>query len=340
MRGGLSPTNTENWYLRSNYRPELSLDAAGAVVAQLYGQTLLDTLHERVGDEERLRGRTDLKDERWANGVWGRALYRNGERDGGGFGNAGPSLDYDVSAVQGGVDLYRREHDNNQRDHGGLLGSAGRLTSDVTSDAGTRAGEVHLDAQTVGGYWTHFGENGWYIDGLGQFSWLDAEMRSDRMKVHSSGTSPAASLEGGYPFALGKQTVLEPEAQFVYQRIRFDAARDTLATIMFDDATSLAGRLGLRLARTWRPQTPRVSTTWVRFNVWKEFEGKSRIDIITPTRATPLRTDLGDTWIELGVGGDVPLGGGFALFGSGSYQTAVEGHRSAATGKGGIRLNW
>ena len=55
VRGGLKPSHPENWYLRSTYRPELSLDAAGPMVAQLYGQTLLDTLHERVGDEERLR---------------------------------------------------------------------------------------------------------------------------------------------------------------------------------------------------------------------------------------------------------------------------------------------
>ena len=161
----------------------------------------------------------------------------------------------------------------------------GRLTSDVTSDAGTRAGEIHLDVQTVGGYWTHFGDSGWYIDGLAQFSWLDAEMRSDRMTLNTNGTSPAASLEGGYPFALGKQTVLEPEAQVVYQRITFDSARDTLATIMFEDATSLVGRLGLRLARTWRRDGTRISTTWGRVNVWKEFEGESRIDIIHGRRA-------------------------------------------------------
>src|SRR5262249_14486835 len=75
-RGGLGRSGPDSWFLRSTYRGELSLDAAAVPVAELYGQSLFDTLHERVGDEERLRLRDDLRDRRWANGGWGRAIVR------------------------------------------------------------------------------------------------------------------------------------------------------------------------------------------------------------------------------------------------------------------------
>ena len=41
--------------LKPNFRPETSLYAAIPALALLYGRTLLDTLHERVGEEEHLR---------------------------------------------------------------------------------------------------------------------------------------------------------------------------------------------------------------------------------------------------------------------------------------------
>ena len=42
-------------------------------MAALYGERLIDTLHERVGEEEQLRGRADLS-QGYLNGAWGRFL--------------------------------------------------------------------------------------------------------------------------------------------------------------------------------------------------------------------------------------------------------------------------
>ncbi|MDR1990621.1 MAG: autotransporter outer membrane beta-barrel domain-containing protein, partial [Acidobacteriaceae bacterium] len=338
-RGGLT-TPSDNWYLRSTYREELSDDAAVTPLTQLYSLALVGTLHERVGDEMRLQGRTDLKDQVWGNGAWGRILGLRGAWDGGGLQANGPAFDYHLYAVQGGIDLYRREHDNGSRDHVGVLGSAGQVSSTVTSDAGNPAGGVTLDIKTFGATWTHFGESGWYVDGLAQYGWINATLTSPRMRTVTKGTNLTASLEGGYPLALNGRTLFEPQAQLVYQRASFNPITDALSTITLDNATEWTGRLGARLSRTFGAQSasapqPRA-TAWGRASLWKDFAGASALNI----DATSIRATLGNSWLDLGGGGDVRLSGLFTLYGTISYQTAVSGSRHAITGSGGLRLNW
>jgi fibronectin-binding autotransporter adhesin len=340
-RGGLGLSNPESWFLRSTYRAELSLYAAAPLFAGLYGRALLDTLHERVGDEERLRGRTDLGDTRWLNGVWGRVLARNGDWDGGGLIAKGPPVDYDLWAVQGGVDLIRGEHDNGSRVHGGLHGASGRISGTATSDAGEEAGDVELDVQTLGGYFTYFGGPGWYVDGLAQFSWLEAKMTSPRTGIRPEGTTVGTSIEAGYPFAVGEHTRLEPQAQLVYHGITFDSSADAFAPVRFDDTTSLAARFGGRVSQTWRATTPRPMTTWARLSVWHDFQGDSAVEIGGLSAFTPVTVDFGGGWMEFGLGGDIPLSRLFTVFGSGTYSFGIEdSDLSAVTGRGGLRVNW
>ena len=86
-RGNLAGTLPDNWYLRSgipvdpnnpsgprvpNFRPGVSLYAAIPPAAAVYGRQLIDTLHERIGEQEQLRGRTDLQGDTTFNGGWGR----------------------------------------------------------------------------------------------------------------------------------------------------------------------------------------------------------------------------------------------------------------------------
>jgi outer membrane autotransporter protein len=212
--------------------------------------------------------------------------------------------------------------------------------ADVTADVGSEAGTVRIETQSFGGYWTHFGADGWYLDGLAQLNWLDATLVSPRMETVTSGTGLAASLEGGYPVALGSRVVLEPQAQLTYQRTAFDAMADELTTVSFEDASSVTARLGARLSRAWGGQSatqpePR-STTWGRVSVGKAFDEVSRIRVSTTT----LETNLGQAWLDLGLGGDVRVRGAVTLYGTGSYQTALSGDRSAFTVNGGLRVSW
>ena len=82
---------------------------------------MLGNLHDRVGEEEQLRGRTG--DGTMANGAWVRLVGWSGHRDGGALGiysEKGPEYDYDLQAIQGGFDIYRAEGENGVRDHAGI----------------------------------------------------------------------------------------------------------------------------------------------------------------------------------------------------------------------------
>ena len=159
-----------------NFRQEVSLYAAMPVMAEIYGRKIIDTLHERMGgDAQLLRpGKEDMPD-----GMWGRIIGYWGHRDGdavGIFGRDGPAFDYDFGAIQTGMDFYRNEYENGQRDNAGLYLALGRGHADVEHNLLGRTfkgGEDDFNAVSVGGYWTRFGENDWYLDGVLQGTWYD-----------------------------------------------------------------------------------------------------------------------------------------------------------------------
>jgi outer membrane autotransporter protein len=49
---------------------------------------------------------------------------------------------------------------------------------------------------------------------------------------------------GGYPFRFGRGWVVEPQIRLVYQSLSLDDTHDEAATVNFDRAESLAGRVG------------------------------------------------------------------------------------------------
>ena len=154
-RGSVDASGPNNWYLRTkvippippippvppvppvpppvpaiaDYRREVSLFAALPAMGMIYGRTLLDTLHERVGDEEQLRGRTTPGSSSYVNGAWGRIIGQHGNVDGGPWGiyRNGPNYTYDLFALQAGLDIYRKEHAGGSRDHGGLYAAVGEI---------------------------------------------------------------------------------------------------------------------------------------------------------------------------------------------------------------------
>ena len=238
------------------FRQEVSLYAAMPVMAAIYGRHMIDTLHERMGGDAQLLGpgKEDMPD-----GMWGRIIGYWGHRDGdpvGIFGRDGPAFDYDFGAIQTGLDLYRNEYENGQRDNAGLYLAVGRGSADVEHNLLGRTfkgGEDDFDAVSVGGYWTRFGENDWYLDGVVQGTWYDMDMTGRRglRDGETNGFGFAASLEGGYPFDLGNDWLLEPQAQLVYQTLNIDDFNDGAADVRYSDTNSLAGRIGARVARDW-----------------------------------------------------------------------------------------
>ena len=358
-----------------NFRQEVSLYAALPSLALLYGRSLMDTLHERVGEEEHLRALAKLKSTTTAygsgnlppvsfgstyadagvgpylNGAWGRVIALSGDRDGdraGIFGD-GPRYGFDFVALQAGLDIYRQQIAG-YRIHAGVYGAIGDGRAGVTHFTGLSAGHDSFAAYTGGGYATLFGPTGWYLDSVLQGTFYDMKAQSTRLPaLETDATGFAASLETGYPLRFGgflAGWIVEPQAQLVYQSVDLDTARDIAATVRFDDAESLAGRLGLRFATTWivpggyLGPHPSLATAWFRPSYWHEFSGDPKTLFSSATGFIPFRADLGEAWVELNAGISLRVDRTTELYANGSYQLGVEGDSDAWTGKVGLRVNW
>ncbi|WP_448834200.1 autotransporter outer membrane beta-barrel domain-containing protein [Camelimonas sp. ID_303_24] len=329
-----------------NYRQETSLYAALPSMALGYGQSILGTLHERVGEQELLRGRQSANGPSFVNGVWGRIIGQHVSQStsAGGIYGRGPAYDQDVAAFQLGLDLYRRQHADGSRDHAGVYFVVGQSEGSVKHFTGARAGQNRFDAQTIGAYWTHFGATGWYVDAVAQGTWYNAKASSTRlMQLSPDGFGVGLSLEAGYPVQLGGGWIVEPQAQLIYQSISLDSRYDGAAQVRFSDAQSLAGRIGARLSRTWTLDAengPKQINVWARANLWNEFLGNPKTWFSSADGFVPFRSDMKGAWTQLGGGVTAQLNGNVALYADASYNIGHGGDRRSWDGKVGVRVNW
>lgn len=330
------------------YRPEVSLYTALPAMALRFGWTTLGNLHERVGEQEQLRSRDDLRGDRYLNALWVRVLAEDGNVRGAkqGIYEGSPRYDYNTMAIQAGTDLYAEEHENAQRDHAGVYLGTGRIRSDVTDYDGTDAGENIVRGQQLGLYWTHYWAQGAYLDAVAQGTWSQWSATSrERLALHNDAFGWAASAEGGYPFQHDTQ-VFEPQVQVVYQRVDNGRASDAAATVRFTNAESLVGRLGFRWANTWtldptRDDVRRLLTGWLRLNVWKEFKGHPTTAFSSETGDVPFDGDIKGSWWQLNGGTTWQLDANTSFYANVGYQKGFgsRGFR-AWDGKVGVRWNW
>ncbi len=328
-----------------NYRPEVSTAVATPQLALAYGVALLDTLHERIGEERFFNPPAATGGPGLA---WGRVIGVTGERDGsrsGILGSRGPDYDYNIYGLQAGVDLYRRANANGSMDYAGVYAAYGRATADVDHLDGRSAGQAAMNGVTLGGYWTHIGQQGWYVDAVIQGTRYDVDNgRSPAgLNLDTRGFGFASSLEGGYPFRLNEEWVIEPQAQLVYQNINLNDANDGAAKIRFSDVDSLRGRLGVRLARTvelepGQGDKRRVATTWLRASLVNEFLAQPTTRFSSQDGYVPFRADMKGVSAQFNLGVDVGVKRNLSFYGSIGAETSLEGDGHSLNGKLGLKV--
>ena len=284
-------------------------------------------------------------------GFWGRLFGFDGHHEGhpDGINEAGPSFDYSFAGVQVGLDLHRAETDTGARDRAGVYAAFGHAEADVEHVIGgrtIRGGDSEFDAWSLGGYWTRTDSAGWYVDGVAQWTWYDMTMTADRgiQPGETDGWGLAASVEGGYPFALRDSWAAEPQGQLVYQTFDIDDFSDGAADVHYTDLNSLAGRIGARLVRTWDGagpgEPPEPMAAWARVNFWHAFTGEPTAVFSGLGNSVPFTADIDSTWAEIGVGADLALGPTASLYGHFGYEVTLDGEADAIDGVFGVKFRW
>ena len=219
--------------------PEIATYGVVQPIARQMGLQILGTLHERIGDtltvantggEGAGLGRSD-----WAR-FFGQGIDNRYQAF------ADPRASGWTGGFQGGVDVWRGSILPGHRDAAGVyvafansnIAVDGLVTNAAaTGYAQSRTGTLGLNAYSTGGYWTHYGPSGWYLDAVVQGTYYNGNAMTQSASLPINGTGFISSLEGGYPIPLplGPRFVLEPQAQMIWQQVTFQDGNDAWARL-------------------------------------------------------------------------------------------------------------
>ncbi|MEN5300928.1 autotransporter outer membrane beta-barrel domain-containing protein [Pseudomonas sp. TWI628] len=308
------------------YRPEVPVYAAAPRGAAIIARQALGTFHQRQGDQQLLAGQGSLPAS-WGQ-AYGGALRQQWS------GTVSPSLNGDLYGFKVGQDLYAKLSDNGYRQHLGLYVSHSRLDADVKGFAlavkDRSVGDLKLDGDSVGGYWTLVGPQGWYLDSVLQYTKLDGRARSDRGdKLNIDGHAWTASLESGYPISLSERWTLEPQAQLIAQKVSLDSANDSVAHVSHDAQVELTGRLGVRLEGAYNASSGRLLQPYAQLNLWHGDGGR---DTLTFDGVDKIKTDYRYTSLQLETGLAAQVSAALSLHGGVQYSSNLDSRQQEASG--------
>ncbi|WP_407150016.1 autotransporter outer membrane beta-barrel domain-containing protein [Bradyrhizobium sp. ORS 86] len=343
--------------------PEIATYGVVQPIARQMGLTTLGTLHERVGDAAAdaacLNATYDsvaitktpaAPETNCRPAVWGRLFGQQINNHYQAF--ADPRATGQVAGIQTGIDVWRGSLIPGHRDTVGVYFAYGNgnvsVDGLVTNAAATayilqHTGSLNLNAYSFGGYWTHYGPAGWYIDAVLQGSFYNGNAATQFANLPTNGTGFTSSLEAGYPIPLpwfGPGFVLEPEGQIIWQRVSFGDADDGLGPVALGTTSGASGRLGLRGKWTIDDPAGRVWQPYVLANVWHDWG----TDVHTMFGPESVLLAEQATRLEFAGGLSAKLLPGLTLYAQAGYQFAVSGtdgsRRDGVRGDFGARYSW
>lgn len=166
-------------------------------------------------------------------------------------------------------------------------------------------GESDSDMYGVSVYGTWLADNGQFVDLIAKYSRLSNEFTSGTMKGDFDNNAFSVAAEYGWNFAMNDLAFVEPSAGVTYGRIMGD---DFVAhngvRVEQDDYDSLIGRLGVRSGFYFPEQKGSI---YARVAVLHDFMGDMESTASKDGNVAYLKDELGDTWVEYGIGANFNL---------------------------------
>jgi outer membrane autotransporter protein len=356
--GGLNGSDPTDWFLRSTFvgtsppglfpiiGPELATDGVVQPIARQMGLQTLGTMHERIGDTLTLAN-TGGDGAGVARSDWVRFFGQGIDNRYQAF--ADPQSSGWMGGLQGGIDLLRASFWPGHRDVAGVY--LAYANSDITVNGlvtnaaatayvQTRTGTLGLNGYSAGGYWTHYGPTGWYLDAVLQGTYYNGNAITQFADLPINGSGFISSLEGGYPIPLplGPRFVLEPQAQIIWQQVSFGQANDGLGPVALGTTSGPTGRVGLRGMWTIDGENGQVWQPYGRVNLWRDWGAEAT----TMFGIDPVPLIEQDTRLEFAGGMSAKIGPGVSLYAQAGYQFALDGAfiRNGIQGDIGVRYVW
>ena len=285
----------DQWYLTKiakavNNDSQVLLDAVDSSYA-LWRNTN-DSLRKRFGE---LRFHTNESDD---DGIWAR--YSGGKFGSGNF--------------DGSFNMYQLGYDK-AANAKSIYGFAVENGSGHTSYS-YGSGKDKLFAGSIYGTW--HGDNSSYTDVVARFGQFDTDIRSygdypDKAKAKSRAYS--LSVEYGKTIELNKAqgTFIEPQAQLIIGRLGSSSyTTDRGNNVYMGGVNSCIGRLGVVAGK----KDASGNDVYLKVNMLHEFGGNRDVRMLAGNGETLSEShDYGDTWFELGLGGNIKLGNSSHLYG-------------------------
>ena len=333
FKNGVSTPTDGDWYLRSTliptptepttpiYRPGTSNYVSAQTANAEQGFLALGTLHERMNEQQVVS--TDKQ-------TWAR-IYGNTESN-----NGDSRFNYNqhVRAAQVGQDLYNKTTTNGTNVHSGVMFDysystvdfADRVREDALLDNTT--GTMNGTSYGIGGYYTAINGDESYLDVVGMVSKLENKYKdSYGMKSTQDGYRLGLSVEAGKKLVeLGKWKV-EGQGQLAYQYTNYDNFNDDISGIDAYGASTLRGRLGVRVYRHLE------STKNIQQIDNAQVYGVANViqDFINPTDVTVGGTNVSEkfdkTTLEVGGGFQVPVTGTTYVYTDARYDRSINGNK-------------
>lgn len=316
------------------YRQEVPLYQALAPLVLNMGLAQIGTFHQRQGNQYLLSA-ADSDDPT----SWARILGTHSQQRW--SGTTSPSFDGSFEGFQVGQDLYSARDAEGGRDNAGLFYGYTKVKGDVKGfilgQPDARAGNMTLNGNSLGGYWTHQWSNQAYVDAVLMQTWMNGSMESGRERsADAGGKLWSASLESGYPVPVSERWSIEPQAQLALQRIMPDDSNDGISSIKYSNDTVETGRVGAHLEGSYGELARRIQP-YLNINVWHEFDTTSSVNL----NGDRVSAEEGSTSLEVGVGVAATLNKNVSFYSSASHTGDLDSTRTDDyTGSIGMRVIW
>lgn len=315
------------------YRPEVPTWSVLPPAAAQLTLNALGTFHDRQGGQP-LLDRTGALSSGWAR-LYGKNLDQTWA------GTVSPRLDGSLSGVQVGHDLYSARTDAMTWRLGLFVGHS-RVRGDVSGfNEGiedNRAGNIKLEGDSYGLYWTLINPRGAYLDTVLMGTRFDGDNTSVRgARLDNRGHAFSASIESGYPLPVNDRWVIEPQVQIIHQAISLDSQNDGVSRVSFDSGNNLTGRIGARMAGRyqWRGQ---MLEPYLRANLWHTF---SATDSVTFAGTDVIRSQQKSSTADIGLGVVLRLDRSMSLYASSDYSRNIDSNdQRSVSANLGLRIDW